>query len=333
MSFGTKKMRQLERLTALAANTVMHVYDPVLGKDRYMLAADFLRGLGYPTWNSTDADAGLYDTGTRVTHAFRLWESLTDDNAEIPTEGSDWTEVSPTVTVQDRTLSINKTSHGFSVGDFLTIKEGDWELCGPNDISFARVEVETDADNVAVQLESELLDGFTGLTPFDTYWHGADGGYQTVNNGNPAFVAISATQAISYPVPASTIVSTSNASRREYPLLVIDTAASSGNVDLNIFNGYEDAIATIEFRVSAVKTVDGAKAYSRVVEASFHKDGTANPVLMDTVTNVHGPKTTGSSDLTTTISTSGVYVRFAFDSPTLDQYRITVWATISITQL
>lgn len=287
-------------------------------------AGVFGEGLIIVAWNhSTDGD-NLY----KLVEPVRPFAST---NIETEIAAGKWAQITHPGIIKN--IVINEVAHGYAVGEFLTIKDGGWAKCSANDISFARVLEVVDVDNVQAQLESELLDGFTGLTPFDTYWHGADGGYQTVNNGNPAFVAISATQAISYPVPASTIVSTGNPSRREYPLLIIDTSVPSGNIDLNIFNGYEDAVATIEFRISAIKTVDGAKAYSRVAVASFHKDGTANPVLMDTVTDVHGPKTTGSSDLTTTISASGAYVRFAFNSTILDNYRITVWATISITQL
>lgn len=88
------KLRQLTRLITANPNTLVHVWDPTTGKDHYILVADLLSGFGYPTWNSTDAAAGNYDTGSRVTHGLKLWESLVDDNAATPTEGANWTEVS-----------------------------------------------------------------------------------------------------------------------------------------------------------------------------------------------------------------------------------------------
>lgn len=96
MSVTLRKLKSLERLTVLPANILLHVYDPVTGKDYYALAGDLLSGLGYPNWNSVSALNGDYDIGFRVTHGFRLWESLIDNNQVVPNEGASWTEVSPT---------------------------------------------------------------------------------------------------------------------------------------------------------------------------------------------------------------------------------------------
>lgn len=93
MSITLRKLKSLDRLTAIQAADILHVYRPG-DKDYWMHAGDLLYGLGYPTWNSTDAANGDYDIGTRVTYGFRLWESLTNDNVAIPTEGANWTEVS-----------------------------------------------------------------------------------------------------------------------------------------------------------------------------------------------------------------------------------------------
>lgn len=93
MSVTLRKLRSLDRLVSPAANTILHVYDTTDGKDKYILAGDLLSGNGYGDWSS----AVTYDTGDRVTYGFRLWESLIDTNENIiPTEGANWTEVSPT---------------------------------------------------------------------------------------------------------------------------------------------------------------------------------------------------------------------------------------------
>ena len=107
MSVTLKKLKLLDRLLAAQANDIIHIYRPG-EKDYFMLVGDLINDLGYPTWSSTAAANGDYDTGTRVTYGFRLWESLTDDNAAIPTEGANWTEVSPAASLDNEGTTTSK---------------------------------------------------------------------------------------------------------------------------------------------------------------------------------------------------------------------------------
>lgn len=91
----TRKLRALPRLASIPANALLHCYDPATGKDYYILYQDLISTGTFPDWDPEAAAAGDYDIGARVNYGFRLWESLVDNNTAIPTEGSNWTEVSP----------------------------------------------------------------------------------------------------------------------------------------------------------------------------------------------------------------------------------------------
>lgn len=90
-----KKLKDLTRRSTLKLNDLLHVYSPETGKDHYVMLSDLLvQTGGYPQWNSTAAAAGDYDTGSTVTYGLKIWESLIDDNEDVPSEGASWTEVS-----------------------------------------------------------------------------------------------------------------------------------------------------------------------------------------------------------------------------------------------
>jgi hypothetical protein len=92
MTLITKNLRELERRYPVKPQDLVHVQDPVSGKDYYALKTDVVGGtVQYDTWR---ADI-TYQLTNRVTWGFKIWESLESDNlAHIPTEGSHWHEVS-----------------------------------------------------------------------------------------------------------------------------------------------------------------------------------------------------------------------------------------------
>lgn len=100
------------------------------------------------------------------------------------------------ILVGDRSHTvIEKTAHGFTLGDWLTITNN-WNLCGSSDVGYAQVIHVVNANFVIVQLKGQLITGLSGLTPFITYYHDAGGAVTTIPNDNVAFVAISSTVGI-----------------------------------------------------------------------------------------------------------------------------------------
>lgn len=96
MNVFLRKLRTLSRRESVVNTDMVHLYSPSTGKDHYVLLEDLLAAGGYPEWEA-DYDGGAgYDDGDRVTYGFRLWESLVNSNLSLPSEGSDWTEVSST---------------------------------------------------------------------------------------------------------------------------------------------------------------------------------------------------------------------------------------------
>lgn len=122
--------------------------------------------------------------------------------------------------------------------------------------------------------------------------------------------------------------------RKTYEMLWVDVTTNSGNTDVAVFSGYTDATAQIEFTMTAVKTSDGAEAYSCKKIATFHKDGSASATLVGTVTTVHEMENAPTNVPALTISMSGANVRAAYDlGGGVDTYRWTLWAKVTITQL
>lgn len=93
---------------------------------------------------------------------------------------------------------VNKVGHGFAVNKWLTIKSSNWNLCDEADVGLAKVISVINANTVLVVLKTNTITS-SGLTPFATYYHTASGDLTTVANDNPAFIALSATEAVIYP--------------------------------------------------------------------------------------------------------------------------------------
>lgn len=122
--------------------------------------------------------------------------------------------------------------------------------------------------------------------------------------------------------------------RTTYEMLWVDVTTNSGNQDVGIFAGYTDATAQIEFIMTAVKTSDGAEAYSAKKIASFHKDGSADATLVGSVSTIHEVENAATNVPALTISMNGANVRAAYDlGGGVDTYRWTLWAKVTITQL
>lgn len=95
-----KKLRELTRRSTLTGNDLIHVYSPETGKDHYVFLNDLLIVTGgYPNWSSTAAAAGDYDINSKVTYNLKIWNSLINNNPDVPVEGASWEEVSPTPVV------------------------------------------------------------------------------------------------------------------------------------------------------------------------------------------------------------------------------------------
>jgi hypothetical protein len=82
---------QLNNLPEIKSNTQFIGYDPDTGKLVRISATVVYGNEGYPEWNS----GGSYDEDEIVIYQLRFWKSLEDDNeGNIPSENSHWTEVS-----------------------------------------------------------------------------------------------------------------------------------------------------------------------------------------------------------------------------------------------
>lgn len=92
------KKKQLPRLSSIPPNAILNVYDPLTGKDYFVLYSDMVAAGTFPDW----LIGTTYNTGDRVYYALRLWESKVDSNTgNTPKEDSNWTEVSATGVTSD----------------------------------------------------------------------------------------------------------------------------------------------------------------------------------------------------------------------------------------
>jgi hypothetical protein len=124
MNITLKKLRDLTRKETVQDNDILLVYSPETGKTHFVLIRDLLLADGtFPSWSSDD----VYAEGDQVQYALRLWESLVDDNeGNVPTEGANWTEVSPdevVVSVLDQVLTGLSTGSNADVTAANTILE------------------------------------------------------------------------------------------------------------------------------------------------------------------------------------------------------------------
>jgi len=177
-----RKLRSLERRVSPSLGDMLHLYSPATGKDHYVNLADLQGGGGYSDWDSTAAANGDYDTGSKVSYGLKLWESLVDDNATVPSENGSWTEVSAETTTFEKIYErVALTAHGFAIGECL--KKGatvdSWVLIdGTADTQEALrglVISVPDANNFVVALPASRVRGLSGLTAGAIHYADASG--------------------------------------------------------------------------------------------------------------------------------------------------------------
>jgi hypothetical protein len=182
MSWLLRKLKTLTRRENPSQGDILHLFSQETGKDHWVALADLQGGGGYPDWSSVDAAAGEYDTGSKVTYAFKLWESLVDNNATTPSENGSWTEVSTATTTFEKIYErVELAAHGFAIGECL--KKGatidSWDLIDgtADDQEELRGIVISvpDADNFVVALPASRVRGFSGLTPGAIHYADASG--------------------------------------------------------------------------------------------------------------------------------------------------------------
>lgn len=99
-------------------------------------------------------------------------------------------------------------------------------------------------------------------------------------------------------------------------------------IDKDVF-GVEDAVATITFTIHAISD-DGSVAYSAKKEATFRKDGSANPVAVGTTTTIFEKEDVAGTD--TSITTSGANIRLSITTPANTALHWAAYATVMMTK-
>lgn len=115
-----------------------------------------------------------------------------------------------------------------------------------------------------------------------------------------------------------------------------DTAGAAGNMDRNIFlsDTITDAIATILLFAQGIAE-DGGAGISKVISASFRKDGAADPVQIGANTDLVSKEDSGDTP-TITISAVGGgsdEIRVAYDSGSVTVYRWNFFTIISFVKV
>lgn len=115
-----------------------------------------------------------------------------------------------------------------------------------------------------------------------------------------------------------------------------DITGSSGQVDRNIFESdtITNSIATILLFAQGI-AADGSAGISKVISASFRKDGTADPVQIGANTDLVSKEDSGDTP-TISISLGGVgtdNIRVSYDSNSVTVYTWTFFAIISYTKV
>lgn len=336
MSTTLRKLRQLERLVSAPSNAIVHVYVPG-DKDYYMLAGDFLAGLGYATWNSVSAAAGDYDTGSRVTYGFRLWESLVDNNMVIPTEGASWTEVSPTsLPTIASVLTEDNDADGQlikNLGNPVDDQDADTKAARDAAIT-AAINALVDSSPGALDTLNELAAALGDDANFATTVTNALALKEALANKATDFSAINDTKypsvkAVDDRITAqkSVFAVSGQPSRKMYNLMWLDTAGASGNQDWDLFSGLSDAVIKVIIDVVAIKS-DGSEAASYGVSATFRRDGSATPVQVDDSKAVTPDVDDDTDGPTVTLGLNSGNVRLSYDTGSADVYRWTAFATI-----
>lgn len=95
MSLLTTELRLLDPRGTPVNTDILHLQDPITGKDYRVNLQDLITGGGYPVY-SPDETYSTTEGQNQVTYGFRLWKwiNVTPGNS-IPSEGANWTEVSP----------------------------------------------------------------------------------------------------------------------------------------------------------------------------------------------------------------------------------------------
>ncbi len=125
------------------------------------------------------------------------------------------------------------------------------------------------------------------------------------------------------------IQNSANASEEHYSVLWYNGDAVSGTISIaGTIVMPNDSIATITFNCSGIKT-DGSEGISKVMIASFRKDGAANAVQIGATTNVHSVEDSVNTP-TITVAMSVADIAVTYNSGSGDTYAWIVWADISI---
>lgn len=121
----------------------------------------------------------------------------------------------------------------------------------------------------------------------------------------------------------------STSTRYKYSFVAVDTAATSGNVDLNLFTTEEDLQINVKVEVIGIKS-DGSQGYYGEKSATFRKDGSATATQVGTTTTLVEHKDDGESS---SISMNSTNVRITYNSGDADSYRWTVFVMVTRTML
>jgi hypothetical protein len=125
------------------------------------------------------------------------------------------------------------------------------------------------------------------------------------------------------------IQNSANTNEEHYSVLWYTGDAISGTVSItDTVIMPNDSIATIRFNCSGIKT-DGSEGISKVMIASFRKDGAANAIQIGATTNVHSVEDSVNTP-TITVAMSGTNMQVTYNSGSGDTYAWIVWADISI---
>jgi len=129
----------------------------------------------------------------------------------------------------------------------------------------------------------------------------------------------------------NSILLTGATTHKTYELPWIDAANTTVTQDINIFSGYTDATALIEFTIVGVKS-DGSESAAYKYAAAFNKDGGTTVVQVGSTQALVTPFETDAG-ASATISVSSNQIRLVVDSGDADSYRWTAFGKVTITQL
>ena len=174
---------------------VLHLKDPLTGKDHWVLISDIQTGQSYPTWLPGEE----YEISQRVTYGFKLFESLQDENEGNVPSGSVgdlfWKEVSESSKPDKLERVIAYDAHPFAVNDVLTLDEDGLlvKITDPSEDKFIGVVNEViNANNFRLVITGYVT-GLSGLTAGLKYYAQDDGTLGTDETDMPVLKADSST--------------------------------------------------------------------------------------------------------------------------------------------